>query len=203
MEKIFEEAKMYTYLRGYLQGAKLNESVKALSYARDKHSEQLRKDGTPYIVHPLTMACHAASMGLVNDVLFCAILLHDVVEDCGVKIVDLPFSIEVKEAVELLTFDVLPGRDKATEKGIYYEKILNNPIATLAKIIDRCHNVSSMAGTFTRKKLTDYIVETKEYVLPLLRHAKDLYPEYSNELYILKYHIISVIGSISATLDVS
>ena len=44
----------------------------------------------PYINHPFTMACHALAMGLEDDELIAALLLHDVVEDCGVSAEELP-----------------------------------------------------------------------------------------------------------------
>ena len=50
--------KMYTYLRGFLSGAGMNEALNALQYARKAHEGQMRRDGTPYIVHPLGMACN-------------------------------------------------------------------------------------------------------------------------------------------------
>ena len=70
--------KMYTYLRGFLVGADMRESLKALGFARQQHSSHTRKDGTPYIVHPLSMACYAVAMGLREDNMIATILLHDV-----------------------------------------------------------------------------------------------------------------------------
>ena len=35
--------KMYTYLRGFLVGANMTESLKALGFARQQHSLQTRK----------------------------------------------------------------------------------------------------------------------------------------------------------------
>ncbi|MCI5485067.1 MAG: hypothetical protein MR426_08430 [Clostridiales bacterium] len=70
------------------------------------------------------------------------------------------------------------------------------------RLIDRCHNVSSMAGTFSVEKLKSYIEETRHYVLPLLRKVKNQYPEDSDILFVLKYHIVSVVDSIDATIQV-
>ena len=80
--------------------------------------------------------------------------------------------------------------------------ILQDRAATLTKLIDRCHNVSSMAGTFSKEKLRAYIEETRQYVLPLLRKAKVKYPADSDMLFVLKYHITSVVDSIEATMQV-
>ena len=77
---IYYPEKMYTYIKGYATGAGMKETLKALSFAREKHSGQKRKDGQPYIVHPLTMACNAVGMGIRDDAVVATILLHDVPE---------------------------------------------------------------------------------------------------------------------------
>ena len=198
----FNSEKMYTYIRGFANGAHMTETLKALSYAREKLSGQLRKSGEPYFVHPLTMACNAISIGIREDAVIATILLHDVCEDCGVDPALLPVSDTVQHSVELMTFSVMEGETKEIAKNRYYNMILQDRAATLTKLIDRCHNVSSMAGTFSKEKLKAYIVETRQYVLPLLRKAKTLYPEDSDILFVLKYHITSVVDSIEATMQV-
>ena len=198
----FNHEKMYTYIRGFAAGAAMKETQKALTFAREKHCGQLRRSGQPYIIHPLTMACDALSMGIKDDAVVATILLHDVCEDCGVSVAELPCSETVKRGVELMTFRVMEGETKEIAKNRYYNMLLQGREAAMTKLIDRCHNVSSMAGTFSVEKLKAYIEETRHYVLPLLRKVKNQYPEDSDILFVLKYHIVSVVDSIEATIQV-
>lgn len=197
----FNSEKMYTYLRGLATGACMKQTLKAMSFARDKHSGQLRKSGEPYIVHPLMMACNAVSIGIRDDTVIATILLHDVCEDCGVSLSELPVDDRVRNAVDLMTFRVMDGETKEIAKNRYYNMLLQSREATLTKLLDRCHNVSSMAGTFSEEKLKSYIEETRVHVLPMLRKAKRMYPEDADILFVLKYHIVSVVDSIDATIQ--
>lgn len=198
---VYNADKMYTYIRGYASGVGMIQTLKALSFAREKHNGQKRKNGDPYIVHPLTMACNALSMGIRDDNTIATILLHDVCEDCGVALEELPINDIVRRSVQLMTFEVLPGETKDIAKIRYYNMLIQSKEAVITKFIDRCHNVSSMAGTFSVEKLKSYIKETRTYVLPLLRQAKDHYPEESDRLFMLKYHITSVVDAIDLTMQ--
>lgn len=193
--------KMYTYLKGFAHGANMEETLKALSFAREKHLGQLRKSGSPYLTHPLVMACTGVSVGVREDLLISTILLHDVCEDCAVEVSELPVSANIRHSVDLLTFRIRDGESKAAAMQRYYEGIISNREATLTKLIDRCHNVSSMAGVFSIEKTQAYIEETRTYILPLLKEAKKKWPEDSDMLYVLKYHIVSVIDSIEAVMN--
>jgi (p)ppGpp synthase/HD superfamily hydrolase len=66
----YNVGKMYTHLRGYFEGAGLTQSLTALQFARAKHKEQTRKNGVPYIVHPLSMACFISALEIKDDNLF-------------------------------------------------------------------------------------------------------------------------------------
>lgn len=201
VKSTFDSGKMYTYIKGYASALEMKQTLCALAFARSKHDGQLRKSGEPYIVHPLTMACDALSLGIKDDNTVATILLHDVCEDCGVSVAELPVNGIVKRGVELMTFTVMDGETKEIAKRRYYNMLLQSREAAVTKLIDRCHNVSSMAGTFTVEKLKSYIAETREYVLPLLRQVKDAYPDESNILFILKYHITSVVDAIDLTMQ--
>lgn len=58
--------------------------VMAFRFAAEAHVKQKRKSSnTPYIAHPMAVASLVLEHGGGEDV-FCAALLHDVIEDCGV-----------------------------------------------------------------------------------------------------------------------
>lgn len=200
-KSVFSPDKMYTYIRGFATALRMEQTLKALTFSREKHQGQLRKSGEPYIVHPLTMACDAMSMGIKDDNIIATILLHDVCEDCGVSLQELPVNDVVRRGVQLMTFTVLDGETKEVAKTRYYNMLIQSKEAVITKLIDRCHNVSSMAGTFSIEKLKSYIDETRTYVLPLLRQAKDHFPEESDRLFTLKYHITSVVDAIDLTMQ--
>ncbi len=201
-DRLFREDKMFTRMRTVAQIEKLYETYRALSYMRERHEGQFRKpakhsaERVPYINHPLLMALHAYYLGVRDDVILAAILLHDVVEDTGVELEELPFSDEVKKVVGLVSFSVPEGMDKEEAKKQYYEKIRKDTRACVVKVIDRCNNVSTMAQAFSREKIIAYVKETEEYVMPVLQSLKESSPEYADLAFIVKYHIISVIESV-------
>ena len=171
---------------------------------KKQHEGQYRKPSlfsdvkVPYITHPLMMACHAHALGIREDKILATILLHDVCEDCGVAPEELPFSEEIQEAVRLLSFQIRSGETKTDAKKRYYAAIAENRIARIVKILDRCNNISTMASSFTQKKLVSYVNETETYVMPLLEQAKYAIPKYADAFYVLKYHMRSVLESIKA-----
>ena len=64
------------------------------------------------------MACDALSLGIKDDNTVATILLHDVCEDCGVSIAELPVNDVVKRGVELMTFNVMDGDNTLRPKNL-------------------------------------------------------------------------------------
>ena len=58
--------------------------MKAYNYALEKHGDQKRNSGEPYIVHPLNVAYILAEIHADIDTI-CAGLLHDTIEDTNIK----------------------------------------------------------------------------------------------------------------------
>ena len=71
VDQMFSADHMYSKLKAFAQSEQLQETYQALPYMRKCHTGQVRdsvrgiNQNTPYIVHPLTMACQAHAMGNV------------------------------------------------------------------------------------------------------------------------------------------
>lgn len=196
----FDPEHMYTYVKAKAQAKGLAQTLAALPLMREKHDGQFRDgmDQVPYAAHPLTLACHAMAMGLFDDDVIAAALLHDVVEDTDTRPDELPVNERVKEAVCLVSYNTYPG-DKKDIKPLYYANIQQNPLAALIKCMDRCNNLGCMADGFTKEKMKTYVVQTEQYVLPLLDVIKEV-PEYNNAAWLLRYQIITMLEAFKRLL---
>lgn len=98
------------FVRSEVSVAELPRTLIALPYAKNQHQEQFRASGEPYILHPLMLAGHICALSDKKDkeylsTLLATALLHDVCEDCGRTITELPINKDVKcIIVQLLTF---------------------------------------------------------------------------------------------------
>ena len=117
---------------------------KAYKTAKVLHKDQLRKDGKPYISHPVEVALILAELGFGENVVSAA-LLHDVVEDCGftyediktqfneevADLVDCVSAIDKTKYISLVSLGVdsvsndLPNPIKLGRKTEYYSKAEN------------------------------------------------------------------------------
>lgn len=185
--------KKYTYLRGFFVGAKMPQSLAALQFAREHHKDQTRKDGTPYIIHSLSMTCYAVALGLHDDNIIATILLHDVIEDCGVRETSLPVGDVVKSAVRHMTiveFDT--DVDKIETKCRYFNELLNCREALICKALDRYNNLADMPMNFTPEAMGKNVAETEVLLLPILKKAKEKYPDLSDILFVLRVNIATL-----------
>lgn len=134
----------------------------AADFAIQAHAPQQRKDGSPYILHPLRVAIRLAEDGYTHKDLLASALLHDVIEDCEVTKEDLlhTFNNNVAETVELLT------KSKGEEESYFAVLTQSSENAKLVKIYDRLDNLATM-HPFSPEKKQQYIRETKQYFFDL------------------------------------
>lgn len=205
----FSAEHMYTYVKARAQAEGLTQTLAALPLMREKHKGQLRTSRTaetPYAAHPLTLACHALAMGITDDNVLATALLHDVVEDTDTRPEELSVSDKVRDAVCLLSYNTYLKKGDDTDpqkkngiKPTYYANIGKNSLAALVKCMDRCNNLACMADGFSRKKMATYVIQTEEYVLPLLDVIKAV-PEYNNASWLLRYQMTTLLETFKRLL---
>ena len=133
--------------------------ISALIFAKSKHEFQTRKEGVPYITHPIAVAEMLYEKGYGLDYLIAG-LFHDLLEDTDAteeEICELG-NEQILIAVKLLT------KQKGYSMREYIEGIKRNPIAFAVKGADRLHNLrcAKNASVDFRKK---YIRESLDWYL--------------------------------------
>lgn len=178
--------KMFTYLRGRLDGPGFEQSRAALVFARKAHNGQFRKSGAPYIEHPLSMACDVIAYKGATDEIVATTLLHDVCEDCNVPLSALPVNDVVRQGVKLMTIRPFEGEEKLETKRRYFHELLDSKEAIVCKAFDRYANLNDMAGVLSEEAIVRNIIETHELLMPVLKEAKYVYPELSDMLHTIR-----------------
>ena len=155
-----------------MPGADMELIDRAVDYAREKHKEQIRKDGSPYIIHPLAVAEIVSEMGLDTDAILGA-LLHDCIEDTDTTFEDIAqhFGETVAELVDGVT--KLTRADFSTKEEAQMENLRKMFMAmskdirvVLIKIADRLHNMRTMQYQSPEKQIKK-CRETMDIYAPL------------------------------------
>lgn len=154
----------------------LNESRlrHAFEYAQAAHNTQLRKDGTPYISHPIAAAEILTQLKVDEDTLV-ACLLHDVPEDTDRTIQDIEkeFGPTVSFLVEGITkLSKVHYRNKMASRQIESLKKLflhsaQDPRIILIKLADRLHNMGTIEAIPNLEKRERIARETMEIFVPI------------------------------------
>ena len=163
---------MMTAIRKHMPNADLELIQRAVEYADAKHEHQKRKDGSPYIIHPLAVAEIVVEMGLDQDSVLGA-LLHDCIEDTDASHDDIEklFSATVAELVEGVT--KLTKANFSTTEQAQMENLrkmfmaMSNDIrVVMIKIADRLHNMRTMQYQSPAKQIIK-CRETMDIYAPL------------------------------------
>ena len=158
---------------------------KAYEFAKDKHKDQLRRSGEPYIIHPIQVAYILSALGLDHSTI-CAALLHDVIEDTDVTLEDIAkeFSPEIAEMVDGVTkLSKLNYTSEQEQQVENYRKMFlamgKDIRVILIKLADRLHNMRTLK----------YL--TRDRQIANARETMDLYAPLANRLgmYSLKWEL--------------
>ncbi|MDO4392026.1 MAG: bifunctional (p)ppGpp synthetase/guanosine-3',5'-bis(diphosphate) 3'-pyrophosphohydrolase [Clostridium sp.] len=158
---------------------------RAYEFAKDKHKDQLRRSGEPYIIHPIQVAYILSTLGLDHSTI-CAALLHDVIEDTDVTLEDIAkeFSPEIAEMVDGVTkLSKLNYTSEQEQQVENYRKMFlamgKDIRVILIKLADRLHNMRTLK----------YL--TRDRQIANARETMDLYAPLANRLgmYSLKWEL--------------
>ncbi|MEJ8308412.1 RelA/SpoT family protein [Agrobacterium larrymoorei] len=152
----------------------VNEALlnKAYVYAMQKHGQQKRANGDPYISHPLEVAAILTEMHLDESTIAVA-LLHDTIEDTSATRaeIDEMFGEDIGRLVEGLTklkkLDLVSKKAKQAENLRKLLLAISDDVRVLlVKLADRLHNMRTMEHMPADKR-SRISEETMEIYAPL------------------------------------
>ncbi len=129
----------------------------ALRLITDKHAGQTRRNGEPYVMHPIRVAIDLRNQGydLVYQI---AGLFHDLLEDTDTTEEEIAvYGDDILTAVKLLS------KNYSKDKRSYTDNILANPIAKAVKTADRIDNLLDACNCGDLKFMIRYRDETREF----------------------------------------
>ena len=146
--------------------------AQAVEYARNKHRDQKRKDGSPYIIHPLAVAEIVVEMGLDTDAVLGA-LLHDCIEDTDASYDEIAkkfgdVTAELVEGVTKLTRANFSSSEEQQMENLrkMFMAMSKDIRVVLIKIADRLHNMRTMQYQSPAKQISK-CRETMDIYAPL------------------------------------
>jgi GTP pyrophosphokinase len=143
---------------------------KAYEVAEERHADQMRRSGDPYITHPLAVANILAELGMDTTTLVAA-LLHDTVEDTGytMEALTADFGEEVAHLVDGVTkLDKVAlgtAADAETIRKMIIAMARDGRVLVI-KVADRLHNMRTMRFLPPEKQARK-ARETLEVIAPL------------------------------------
>ncbi|HEX3779305.1 MAG TPA: bifunctional (p)ppGpp synthetase/guanosine-3',5'-bis(diphosphate) 3'-pyrophosphohydrolase [Pseudonocardiaceae bacterium] len=143
---------------------------RAYDVAEEKHRDQRRKSGDPYITHPLAVATILADLGMDTTTLVAA-LLHDTVEDTDYSLDQLreDFGEVVARLVDGVTKLDKVKFGAAAEAETIRKMVIamaRDPRVLVIKLADRLHNMRTMRFLPPEKQARK-ARETLEVLAPL------------------------------------
>ncbi len=145
---------------------------KAYEFANIAHGDQRRVSGVPFILHPTSVACILAEMGMDTDSIVSA-LLHDTVEDTETTLDDVEanFGEDVAKLVDGLTkISKIKYTDREEQQAENVRKMLiamsNDIRVIIVKLADRLHNMRTIE-CINEQKRRDKALECMEVYAPI------------------------------------
>lgn len=150
----------------------IDKITRAYKFAEKAHGDQRRVSGIPYILHPTSVACIVAELGMDTDSI-CGALLHDVVEDTPVMLDEIKkqFGADVAKLIDGVTkISKIPYSTREQQQAENIRKMLiamaDDIRVIIIKLADRLHNMRTM-DCMPEQKRRDKSLENMEVFAPI------------------------------------
>lgn len=140
-----------------------------------------RESGAHYYHHLVDVAQKALNFDIRDEKIITVCILHDAIEDTWMtfEYIEREFGTEIAQAVQILSKDKNVDY-KEDEEALhrYLISCYQTLCTAIAKTLDRVHNFGTLGATPLHKQLR-VALETEANFFPLLKWAREEYPEYS------------------------
>ena len=157
---------LFDYMSHRATEEELQRMYRAYELAAEAHSQQRRKSGEPYIIHPIAVATIVAMELELGDNPIISAFLHDVVEDTDYTVEDIRerFGDNVAFLVDTVTKRKKDSYQHSKQVDNYrqiLESVHYDIRALLIKLADRLHNMRTLSSMRADKQMkiageTDY-----------------------------------------------
>jgi (p)ppGpp synthase/HD superfamily hydrolase len=155
-------------------------ALKAMQFAREAHSGQVRKyTGNPYFDHVCEVAGIVSTVSghaddIVSDEMIAIAFLHDVIEDCGVTYHRLFQEFGFTIAISVLNLSDMEEGNRKERKAMSLHRLSKSvPWVQTIKCADLISNISSIA-IHDPKFAKLYISEAKDLLGAMERADKNI-----------------------------
>lgn len=210
-------------MKNWLHGRNFAMASFALEYAAKFHIQKRKDLITPEFNHMIIIASYIRTMSdlmTFREEALAVAFLHDLCEDYNVTFeqIEKDFNeawsmqsitykreglreFDVSRFIEALKLITKKYQGKKTPTEEYFSAMMNNPIASIVKGADRLHNLASCGCVFTDEKKREYVKETEQFILPMIKQAQRNFPHqnniYENIKLVLKIEIDLIESTIS------
>ena len=157
---------LFDYISQHATTEEVARMRRAYDLAFEAHSQQRRKSGEPYIIHPIAVATIVAKELELGDNPIISAFLHDVVEDTDYTVEDIRerFGDDVAFLVDTVTKRKKDSYQHSKQVDNYrqiLESVHYDIRALLIKLADRLHNMRTLDSMRADKQMkiageTDY-----------------------------------------------
>ena len=150
---------------------------KAIQIAEQYHREQTRHEGIPYIVHPMDVLNILIALGVTDETLLCAAVLHDTIEDT--EYTEVMMRRDFGDAITNIVLEVTKIEENQhtttiKEKMDFLKDCVNKSFdSLLLKFADRYSNVISYGRDKRKWYQGYYAAQAYPMVNHLLNYVKE------------------------------